>query len=168
MAPFRQEIGFARTSDSLRIAYAVSGRGDPLVRCTHWLTSIEHDWKTLVLGPWLREIGVRWHLCRYNARGCGLSEGEGAPLSIDSFVADVEGLIEAAKLDRIALWGPSSDALGSHRLPRASSETKATSRRGSEGGRAAVGLAFPKPDLLRELGHLAKSILRSKEGGCHI
>jgi hypothetical protein len=51
MTPFRQEIRFARTRDDLRIAYAVSGRGYPLVRCTHWQTSIEHDWKTPVMSP---------------------------------------------------------------------------------------------------------------------
>ena len=111
MAPFRQEIRFARTSDGLRIAYAVSGRGYPLVRCTHWLTSIEYDWKTPVFGPWLREISARWHLYRYNGRGYGLSEGEGTPLSIETFVTDLEAVIEAAKLDRFALWGPSAGAL---------------------------------------------------------
>jgi hypothetical protein len=31
-----------------------------------------------------------------------LSEGEGTPLSIDTFVADIEVVIEAAKLDRFA------------------------------------------------------------------
>ena len=111
MASFRQELRFARTSDGLRIAYAVSGRGYPLVRCTHWLTSIEYDWKTPVFGPWLREIGARWHLYRYNGRGYGLSEGEGTPLSIETFVTDLEAVIEAAKLDRFALWGPSAGAL---------------------------------------------------------
>ena len=42
-------------------------------------------------------------LYRYNARGYGLSEGEGTPLSIETFVADIEAVIEAAKLDRFAL-----------------------------------------------------------------
>ncbi len=110
MTPFRQEIRFARTLDDLRIAYAVSGRGYPLVRCPHWLTSIEHDWKTPVIGPWLRESSAHWHLYRYNTRGYGLSEGEGTPLSIDAFVADLEAVIDAAKLDKFALWGPSGGA----------------------------------------------------------
>ena len=32
LIPFRQDIRFARTADELRIAYAVSGQGYPLVR----------------------------------------------------------------------------------------------------------------------------------------
>ena len=111
MTPFRQEVRFARTGDGLRIAYAASGRGYPLVRCTHWLTSIDHDWKTPILGPWLRAISDRWHLYRYNARGYGLSEGEGTPLSIDTFVADLAAVIEAAGLDRFVLWGPSGGSI---------------------------------------------------------
>lgn len=111
MTPFRQEIRFARTSDGLRIAFAVSGRGYPLVRSTHWLTSIDHDWRTPVLGPWIREISARWRLHRYNARGYGMSEGEGAPLSLDAFLADLESVIEAANLKRFALWGPSGGSL---------------------------------------------------------
>jgi pimeloyl-ACP methyl ester carboxylesterase len=108
--PFRQEIRFAKTRDDLRIAYAVSGRGYPLVRATHWLTSIEHDYKTLVLGPWLREASARWALHRYNARGYGLSEGEGTPISLATLRLDLEAVVEAAKVDRFALWGQSGGA----------------------------------------------------------
>lgn len=111
MTPFRQEIRFARTIDGLRIAYAVSGRGYPLVRCTHWLTSIEHDWRTPVLGPWISEISARWRLHRYNARGYGLSDGSGTPLSLDTFLADLDAVIESAKLERFALWGPSGGSM---------------------------------------------------------
>ena len=32
LIPFRQDIRFARTTDELRITYAVSGKGYPLVR----------------------------------------------------------------------------------------------------------------------------------------
>lgn len=104
---FRQEIRFAPTSDGLRIAYAVSGRGYPLVRTTHWLTSIEYDNDTSVLGPWLRETSSRYTLYRYNARGYGLSEATDEPPSLESMITDLEAVVDAAKLDRFALWGPS-------------------------------------------------------------
>ena len=37
LIPFRQDIRFARTADELRIAYAVSGQGYPLVRAATWM-----------------------------------------------------------------------------------------------------------------------------------
>lgn len=105
MISFRQEIRFANTADGLRLAYAVSGHGYPLVRGPTWLSNIELDWQTAVLGPVFRELSARYTLYRYNPRGYGLSEGEGADASIDSYVADLEAVVDAAKLERFALWG---------------------------------------------------------------
>jgi DNA-binding CsgD family transcriptional regulator/pimeloyl-ACP methyl ester carboxylesterase len=44
-------------------------------------------------------------LYRYDARGYGLSEGDGLELSVETFVADLEAVVDAAKLERFALWG---------------------------------------------------------------
>ena len=41
LIPFRQDIRFARTADELRIAYAVSGQGYPLVRAGTWTSSVD-------------------------------------------------------------------------------------------------------------------------------
>ncbi|MFM9887148.1 MAG: helix-turn-helix transcriptional regulator, partial [Burkholderiales bacterium] len=74
MSPFRQEIRFARTGTGLRIAYALSGQGYPLIRTGTWMSSLEHDWRTSVLGPLFRELGAHQRLYRYDPRGYGLSE----------------------------------------------------------------------------------------------
>ena len=105
MAPFRQEIRFAQTQDHLRIAYAVSGQGYPLVRAATWMSNVEFDWRTETFGPLFRELSARYKLYRYNARGYGLSEGEGAEMSLDTLLADLEAVIAAAGLERFALWG---------------------------------------------------------------
>jgi DNA-binding CsgD family transcriptional regulator/pimeloyl-ACP methyl ester carboxylesterase len=105
LIPFRQDIRFARTADNLRIAYAVSGRGYPLVRGPTWMSNIELDWQTDVLGPVFRELSARYTLYRYNPRGYGLSEGQGTEASLDTFLADMEAVIDAAALQRFALWG---------------------------------------------------------------
>ncbi len=49
--PFRQQIRFATTSDGVKVAFAESGKGDPLVRAGHWMTHLEWDWQTPGLGP---------------------------------------------------------------------------------------------------------------------
>ena len=107
---FRQDIRFARTADGLRIAYAVSGRGYPLVRAGTWTSSVEHDWRISILGPLFRELGAQNRLYRYDPRGYGLSEGGDAEISIDALVADLEAVVDDAKLDRFALWGSSSSS----------------------------------------------------------
>ena len=108
LIPFRQDIRFARTADDLRIAYAVSGRGYPLVRAATHMSNMEFDWRTAILGPLFRELGAQNRLYRYDARGYGLSEGGDAEVSIDTLVADLEAVVDDAKLDRFALWGSTS------------------------------------------------------------
>jgi len=107
---FRQDIRFARTADDLRIAYAVSGRGYPLVRAATWMSNVEFDWRTSIHGPLFRELGAHYRLYRYGSRGYGLSEGGDAEISIDTLVADLEAVVDDAKLDRFALWGSSSSS----------------------------------------------------------
>jgi hypothetical protein len=58
LIPFRQEIRFARTNDELRIAYAISGQGYPLVRAATWMCNVEFDWRMTVFGPLFRELSA--------------------------------------------------------------------------------------------------------------
>ena len=39
----KQQIRYCTTSDNARIAYAVTGTGTPIIRTSHWLTHLEHD-----------------------------------------------------------------------------------------------------------------------------
>ena len=75
MAAFIQDLRFARTHDALNIAYAVSGRGYPLVRAATWMSNVERDWRTAVLGPLFRELSDRFTLYGYNPRGYGMEIG---------------------------------------------------------------------------------------------
>lgn len=107
MAAFQQDIRFARTHDALNIAYAVSGRGYPLVRAATWMSNVELDWRTAILGPWFRELSRHYTLYRYNPRGYGLSDGSG-DVTLDTLVSDLDAVIGHAKLARCALWGSTS------------------------------------------------------------
>ena len=107
MPAFLQDIRFARTHDALNIAYAVSGRGYPLIRAATWMSNVELDWRTAILGPWFRELSRHYTLYRYNPRGYGLSDS-GHEVSLDTFVADLDAVVNHAALDRCALWGSTS------------------------------------------------------------
>jgi len=39
----KQEIRFCTSADGTRIAYAVSGKGPPLVLAANWLTHLEYQ-----------------------------------------------------------------------------------------------------------------------------
>jgi pimeloyl-ACP methyl ester carboxylesterase len=89
----------------VRLAYAVTGKGPPIVRAAHWLTHIEFDWASPVWRHWLAEFSRGRTLVRYDERGCGLSDWDAADLSFESWVRDLEVVVDAAGLTRFALIG---------------------------------------------------------------
>lgn len=46
-----QQIRFCTSTDSVKLAYALSGEGPPLAMCAPWLTHLEHQWKSLAWRP---------------------------------------------------------------------------------------------------------------------
>jgi pimeloyl-ACP methyl ester carboxylesterase/DNA-binding winged helix-turn-helix (wHTH) protein len=100
-----QQIRFCRAHDGVRIAYAKSGHGPPLVKPANWLTHLEFDWNSPVWRHWLSELGSHHTLIRYDERGCGLSDHDAADLSFEAWVADLEAVVDAEQLERFSLLG---------------------------------------------------------------
>ena len=98
-----QNIRFCTTSDSVRLAYAVSGAGPPLVMSATWLTHLEHQWHSLAWQPWLDGLSRDHKLLRYDSRGCGLSDRDAGDLSFESWIRDFECVVEAAAFQRFSL-----------------------------------------------------------------
>jgi pimeloyl-ACP methyl ester carboxylesterase len=101
----RQELRFCSAPDGTRIAYAVHGRGAPLVRTATWLTHLEFDWQSPLWRHWLEGLADGHTVIRYDERGCGLSDREVEDVSLDARVADLEAVIDAAGTERVALLG---------------------------------------------------------------
>jgi pimeloyl-ACP methyl ester carboxylesterase len=104
------EIRFCTAPDGTRLAYAVHGRGPPLVRVATWLTHLELDWQSPVWRHWLDRLGEHHAVLRYDERGCGLSSAEAGEPSIESWVADLGAVVDAAGYERFALLGVSQGA----------------------------------------------------------
>jgi pimeloyl-ACP methyl ester carboxylesterase/DNA-binding CsgD family transcriptional regulator len=100
-----QQVRFCTTPDGTRIAYAIHGRGRPLVRTATWLTHLEFDWESPVWRHWLLDLGDGNTMLRYDERGCGLSDRGVADVSLDARLADLEAVIDAAALEQVALLG---------------------------------------------------------------
>jgi len=100
-----QTIRFCTTADNVRLAYAVSGEGPPLVMSATWLTHLEHQWHSLAWRPWLDAFSRDYKLLRYDSRGCGLSDRDTANLSFETWISDFERVVEAASFRRFSLLG---------------------------------------------------------------
>jgi len=101
----RQEIRFATTGDGVRIAWASVGSGPPLVKASNWLTHLDYEWESPVWRHWWRELSKHHQVVRYDERGNGMSQRDVTEVSFDTWVRDLETVVDAAKLDRFTLLG---------------------------------------------------------------
>jgi len=100
-----QTIRFCTASDGVRIAYSTVGQGPPFVKTANWLNHLEFDWESPVWRHWMEELSRDRTLVRYDERGNGLSDWNVDDISFDAFVRDLETVVDAAGLDRFALFG---------------------------------------------------------------
>jgi len=62
------------------------------------------------VAPWLKGLGERHTVIRYDERGCGLSDTEIGDPSVEAWVGDLETVVDAVGLKRFALLGVSQGA----------------------------------------------------------
>ena len=105
-----QQVRFCTAGDGVGLAYAVHGSGPPIVRAATWLTHLDVDWESPVWRHWLAELSDGHTLVRYDERGCGLSDRELGELSVETWVADLETVVDAAGVERFTLLGVSQGA----------------------------------------------------------
>jgi pimeloyl-ACP methyl ester carboxylesterase len=98
-------IKFCIAPDGVRLAYMTVGQGPPIIKTANWLSHIELDWQSSVYGHLLRDLSNSNQLTIYDERGNGLSDWDADEFSLDSFVTDLETVVEAAGVDRFVLLG---------------------------------------------------------------
>src|SRR5690349_6566046 len=100
-----QQIKFCQAPDGVRIAYAVSGTGPPMLVSTCWLSHLQHDWESPVWRHFLEDVGRFVTIIRYDERGYGLSDWDVSDFSLEARVGDLEAVADDAGFDRFALMG---------------------------------------------------------------
>ena len=102
-----QRVHFTTSFDGTRIAFALAGNGPPLVNVAHFMSHLEYDWESPIWRHWLTELTRRHTLIRYDERGNGLSDWDVEDVSFEAWVRDLEAVVDAAGLQRFALFARS-------------------------------------------------------------
>lgn len=143
-----QEIRFCTTPDGVRIAYATIGDGPPFVKAANWLSHLEFDRTSPVWRHWLRELSATHRLIRYDERGCGLSDWDVENFSVETWVRDLETVVDAVGVERFPLLGISQG--GAVAVAYAVRHPERVSRLILYGAYAAGWAKRPLPDDVRE------------------
>jgi pimeloyl-ACP methyl ester carboxylesterase/DNA-binding CsgD family transcriptional regulator len=93
-----QQIRYVRTADGVQLAWAEAGTGLVMIKAANWLTHLEYEWDSPVWRHWIRFFSDHFRFIRYDERGCGMTDRNVGDLSLDRWVADVEDIVAAAKL----------------------------------------------------------------------
>jgi pimeloyl-ACP methyl ester carboxylesterase len=102
-----QRIRRTTAPDGVRLAYATSGTGPPLVKAANWMSHLDLDWGSPIWTPLWQELGRRHTLVRYDERGSGLSDWDVGrdSFTLDAWVRDLETVVDELGLERFPLLG---------------------------------------------------------------
>jgi pimeloyl-ACP methyl ester carboxylesterase/DNA-binding CsgD family transcriptional regulator len=92
----RQVVRYVTASDGVRLAWAESGSGIPLVRAATWLTHLESDPASPVWRHWIAFLSRHFRLIRYDERGCGMTDWDVRDMSLERRVRDLHTVVDAA------------------------------------------------------------------------
>lgn len=106
-----QRVQYVASEDGSSLAWAESGRGLPLVKAATWLTHLRYDVESPVWSHWVRFFDSHYRYIRYDERGCGMSDRSLPDITLTEWVADLEAVVDAARIERpFALLGISQGA----------------------------------------------------------
>ena len=118
-------IQYAQTADGVSIAFWTLGEGTPFVHTPHIFSHIQLEWQIPEVRRWYERLAEKRKLVRYDVRGFGLSQREVPDFSLDSFLLDLDAVVDRAGLERFALlgmviWGPVAIAYAARHPERVS------------------------------------------------
>jgi pimeloyl-ACP methyl ester carboxylesterase/DNA-binding CsgD family transcriptional regulator len=102
-----QRIYFTQSFDGTQIAFGIAGDGPPLVKVANFLSHLEHDWNSPVWRHWLEELTRSHTLIHADERGSGLSDWDVADVTFETWVRDLEAVVDAVGLQRFPLFAMS-------------------------------------------------------------
>ncbi|HEX9066784.1 MAG TPA: alpha/beta fold hydrolase [Streptosporangiaceae bacterium] len=105
-----QRIATARLRDGAAVAYATAGEGPFLVYVPGWLTHLDRSWAMPPERGFYEALARGRTLVRYDRPGCGLSDRDGRPPSMELELETIGAVTKAAGAERFDLLGISFGA----------------------------------------------------------
>jgi class 3 adenylate cyclase/pimeloyl-ACP methyl ester carboxylesterase len=100
----RPPVRFAPTGSGLRIAYAITGTGPPLLFTRALNSHVEELWDEPPIRQYFEALGQHFSIVRHDARGNGLSD-QVENVDLEGLVEDVRAVADDADLDAVTLYG---------------------------------------------------------------
>jgi pimeloyl-ACP methyl ester carboxylesterase len=107
---YQTDIRYCAGGDGVKIAYASTGRGLPLVKPPALLNHLQYDWHAPLWGRIFHQLAANYQVIRYDDRGTGMSEHNISGICVDDLRQDLATVVEANKLGKFALLGISNGA----------------------------------------------------------
>jgi len=99
------ETQYAKSGD-VHIAYQVSGEGPlDVVFVPGFVSNVELAWDMPFTGPAVRQVGSFARVVLFDKRGTGLSDRSSGVPTLEQRMDDVRAVMDAAGMERAALWG---------------------------------------------------------------
>jgi len=102
-----QEIRYCSSKDNTIIAYAKLGNGPPLLKAPNFMSSLEHDWRSPIWMHLYRFLAEGNTLVRFDQRGNGSSDLDPLEITFNSFVEDMEAVVNESKINKFPILGVS-------------------------------------------------------------
>ena len=101
-----REVRYCTTEDGVRIAYAISGKGERwLVHTPNLLSAMLAFEPIPGRRTWNDGLEEHFRLVQYDPRGTGFSQRDVEDLSFEALVRDLESVVDAAGADRATVFG---------------------------------------------------------------
>ncbi len=81
------------------------GQGPPLVRVLGWFTHLEYESQVPFWRAFAERLSDHYTLIRYDGRGTGLSDRDIEGITWEGSIRDLEAVIDATGLDKVAVFG---------------------------------------------------------------
>jgi pimeloyl-ACP methyl ester carboxylesterase/DNA-binding CsgD family transcriptional regulator len=99
-------VAYTRTADGVNIAYTVTGSGPGFVMLPGVpFSNYVAEWQIPVLRRAYLGLADRLRIVQYDGRGTGHSQRDVEDLSLEGMLLDLEAVVDAARMDRFALFG---------------------------------------------------------------
>lgn len=110
-APISVTIRYATADDGATLAFAFGGSGPPVVAVSNFMSDVEKEMRVDGMHEFYDAMMGQFSLLRFNQRSAGLSRGPLDCVDIGESAEDMRAVLDAAGLDRTAVFSLSSGAL---------------------------------------------------------